>query len=158
VDAASLARIYNEGIEDRVATFETRPRTEADVRAWFDGRHPVMAVEDGGEVIAFATSYAYSARACYAAVADLSVYVARAHRGKGAGRMALEALASEAERLGFTKLLSRVFTDNERSRAMLRVTGFREVGTYLRHARLDGRWRDVVIVERLLGEAEGPSR
>ncbi len=150
-DAAAIARIYNHGIEDRVATFETRRRSAADVRAWFDGVHPIVVVEDGAGVIAFATTSTYRPRACYAGVAEFSVYVAREARGRGAGRVAMDALVRAAERSGFWKLVSRVFTENLPSRRLLASVGFREVGTYEKHARLDGVWRDVVIVERLLG-------
>ena len=149
-DAPAIARIYNEGIEDRVATFETRPRTEEEIRAWFDGRHPVVVVEDDGRVLAFASTSQYRPRECYAGIAECSVYVAREVRGRGAGRLAVEALISAAEQAGFWKLVSRVFPDNAASRALLRATGFREVGTYEKHARLDGVWRDVIIVERLI--------
>lgn len=148
-----MARIYNEGIEDRVATFETRPRSVDDVRVWFDGVHPIVVVEDGHDVVAFASTSTYRPRDCYAGIAEFSVYVARGARGRGAGTAAMEALMREAERLGFWKLVSRVFTENVASRRLLARVGFREVGTYARHAKLDGTWRDVVIVEALLGEA-----
>lgn len=148
-DAAAIAAIYNEGIEDRVATFETALRTAADIRGWFDGQHPIIVVEDGGEIIAFASTSTYRPRACYAGIAEFSVYVARAARGHGAGRVAMEALIAAAA-AGFWKLVSRVFVENEASRALLRSLGFREVGVYEKHGQLDGMWRDVVIVERLL--------
>src|SRR5690242_13596390 len=90
-DAAEIARIYNQGIEDRVATFETRLRTEADIANWFDGVHPMVIVEDEGSTIAFAATSTYRPRECYAGVAECSVYVAREARGKGAGRLAIEA-------------------------------------------------------------------
>jgi phosphinothricin acetyltransferase len=83
-------------------------------------------------------------------VAEFSVYVARAARGQGAGRAAMEGLMRAAQVAGFWKLLSRVFVENEASRSLLRGVGFREVGVYEKHAQLDGVWRDVVIVERLL--------
>lgn len=149
-DAAAMARIYNEGIEDRVATFETRLRSAADVEAWFDGVHPIVVVEDGGEVIAFASTSEYRPRGCYAGIAEVSVYVARAWRGKKAGRMAMEALFDAARSAGFHKLVSRVFPENRASLRMIGALGFREVGVYRRHGQLDGEWRDVVIVEKLL--------
>jgi L-amino acid N-acyltransferase YncA len=149
-DAEAIARIYNEGIEDRVATFETRPRTPDDIRGWFGGRHPVVVVEAEGEVIAFAAASTYRPRECYAGVAEFSVYVARAGRGRGAGRLAMLALIEAARAAGFWKLLSRVFPENAASRGLLRSVGFREVGVYERHGQLDRVWRDVVIVERLL--------
>jgi L-amino acid N-acyltransferase YncA len=145
-----MALIYNEGIADRLATFETRPRTADDVRAWFDGIHPIVLVEDEGRVVAFASTSTYRPRDCYGGIAEFSVYVARAARGRGAGRAAMEKLIEEAERAGFWKLVSRVFPENKASLALLRSLGFREVGVYEKHARLDGAWRDVVIVERLI--------
>ena len=152
-DAPSLARIYNQGIEDRLGTFETRPRTPDDLAAWFGGPHPVVVVEDRtGEIVAFAATSPYRARDCYAGVAEFSVYVAREHRGRGAGRVAMEALIAAAAHAGFWKLVSRVFVENTPSRRLLHSVGFREVGTYHSHAKLDGVWRDVVIVERLLPE------
>ncbi len=152
-DAPAIARIYNDGIADRIATFETRPRTAADVAAWFDAVHPIVVVERDGAVVAFAATSAYRPREAYAGVAEFSVYVARDQRGRGAGRAAMEALIAAAEDAGFWKLLSRVFVENGPSRALLASVGFREVGVYRRHARLDGEWRDCVIVERLLGDA-----
>jgi L-amino acid N-acyltransferase YncA len=149
-DAEVIARIYNQGIEDRLATFETRLRSAEDIRAWFDGVHPIVVIEWEGEVIAFASTSSYRERECYAGIAEFSVYVARAARGRGAGRLAMEALMRAAEQAGFWKLVSRIFVENVASRALLRALGFREVGIYEKHARLDGVWRDVVIVERLL--------
>ena len=149
-DAAAIARIYNVGIEERIATFETRPRTAEEVRSWFGGRHPVVVVEEGGEVLAFAATSEYRSRECYAGVAEFSVYADRAARGRGAGGMAMGTLIPAAERAGFWKLVSRVFVENAPSRRLLRSASFREVGVYEKHARLDGAWRDVVIVERLL--------
>jgi L-amino acid N-acyltransferase YncA len=152
-DAAAIARIYNAGIETRQATFETEPRSRADVLRWLDGRHPVVVVARDDEVVAFAATFEYRPRAAYAGVAEFSVYADPEHRREGAGRMAMDALIEAATGAGFWKLVSRVFPENEASRALLRSVGFREVGVYRRHARLDGEWRDCVIVERLLGEA-----
>ena len=95
-DAAAIVTIYNEGIAERIATFETRPRTEDDVRAWFDGVHPVVVVEDGGAVVAFASSALYRPRECYAGVAEFAVYVGRMARRRGAGKLALERLMVDA--------------------------------------------------------------
>jgi L-amino acid N-acyltransferase YncA len=155
VDAPAIARIYDEGIEDRVGTFETEPRTADDVLRWFESGFPLVVSEDeAGEVVAWASAPPYRAhRPAYAGVADFSIYVSRAERGRGAGRATLRALIETAEAAGLWKLVSRVFPENEASLALCRSLGFREVGTYRRHARLDGVWRDVVVVELLLGEA-----
>ena len=109
-------------------------------------------------MVGFAATFEYRPRAAYAGVAEFSVYVARAARGQGLGRIAMEALIEAAAEAGLWKLVSRVFVDNAPSRRLLADLGFREVGVYRRHGRLDGRWRDVVIVERLLPAAleDGP--
>ena len=154
-DAAAIARIYNEGIADRVATFETEPRTAEDiVRVLRErgARWPTVVVERDAAVIAWAGASEYRPRAAYTGVGE-SVYVARDARGAGAGRAAMEALIAECEARGMWKLVSRVFPENEASRRLLARIGFREVGTYRRHGKLDGQWRDTVIVEKLIGEA-----
>ncbi|GAC1648814.1 MAG: arsinothricin resistance N-acetyltransferase ArsN1 [Ktedonobacteraceae bacterium] len=148
-DVLAIASVYNQGIEDRVATFETRLRSPEEIRGWFDGIHPIMVLEDENEVVAFASTSLYRSRPCYAGIAEFSVYVSRSGRGQGRGRRVLEGLLRAAEDAGFWKLVSRVFVENMASRALLRSLDFREVGVYEKHAQLDGVWRDVVIVERL---------
>lgn len=149
-DAPVLATIYNEGIEDRVATFEVRPRSVEEVRGWFDGKHPIVVVEHEGQVVAFASTSTYRLRECYAGIAEVSVYVARNYRRHGAGRVALSELIRQAQAKGYWKLVSRVFVENQASRTLIASLGFREVGIYEKHGQLDGVWRDVVIVERHL--------
>lgn len=155
-DAAAIAAIYNQGIEERSATFETEPRTEHDVARTLvalSPQHPIVVAERGGHVVAFAWASSYRSRPCYRGVAEFSVYVARDARGAGAGRATLAALIEACEERGLWKLVLRVFPENAASRRLCGALGFREVGVYRRHARLDGRWRDCVIVERLLGDA-----
>jgi phosphinothricin acetyltransferase len=149
-DAPAIARIYNDGIEDRVATFETTSRSPDDVVGWFDGAHPIVVVEDNDDTIAFGSTSTYRPRECYKGVAEFSVYVAREHRRRGAGRVAMNALIAASKDAGFWKLVSRVFPENTGSLQLLRSLGFRDVGTYKNHGQLDGVWRDVVIVELLL--------
>jgi phosphinothricin acetyltransferase len=150
-DLAAVARIYNEGIEGHV-TFETDPRSAGDVAPWLE--RPIVVVEDGGEVVGWARVSAYRPeRPAYDGVGEFGVYVAGTHRGRGVGRLAMEALADECERRGYWKLLSRIFPENEASLALCRALGFREVGIYRRHARLHGEWRDCVVVEKLIGDA-----
>jgi phosphinothricin acetyltransferase len=155
-DAGAIAAIHNEGIEERIATFETEPRTTAQVAAQLvdrGDRFPTVVVEHDGEVVAWASAGPYRARGAYAGVAEHSVYTARRARGTGAGRAALDELARVYEARGFWKLVSRIFPENRASLALHERAGFRVVGVYRRHGRLEGRWRDCVIVERLLGEA-----
>jgi phosphinothricin acetyltransferase len=152
-DANAVSAIYNEGIEDRLATFETQPRSPGDVLAWMDDGLPFLVAERSGEIAGFARVSPYSDRCVYQGVGEHGVYVARSARGGGVGRQLLEALCAEAERAGLYKLTGRIFTDNAASRAVHVAAGFHEVGVQRRHGRLDGRWVDCVLVERLLGEA-----
>ena len=152
-DAAAIVEIYNQGIEDRVATFETALRSAEDQRAWLQaiaGRYPAVVAQIDGEIIGWAGAGPYRDRECYRGIGEFSMYVHRDWRGRGVGDLLVVALINEAERLGLWKLLSRIFPFNEASRALCRKHGFREVGLYEKHARLDGRWLDVVIVERLI--------
>lgn len=151
-DIPAIVNIYNQGIDDRIATFETRHRTEADVKKWMNGKHPFVVVEINDAILGFAATFPYSARECYGGVAEFSVYVAREARGRGVGRLAMQTLIAEAAQAGFWKLLSRVFPENAASLGLLRSLGFRKVGVYRNHARLDGVWRDVVIVAYLIRE------
>lgn len=149
-DADAIAKIYNQGIEDRVATFETRLRAPKEIESWLSSSYTIVVVEDEGNVVAFAATLPYRQRACYSGVREFSVYVERDCRGRGAGRLAMNALMAEAKKRGAWKLLSRIFPENAQSLRLLYSLGFREVGTYKKHAKLDGEWRDVVIVEYLI--------
>ena len=150
-DASAIARIFSEGIADRVATFETETRTSAEILEWF--RPGTLIVVAGAEgIAAFAASFPYSTRPCYAGIGEFSVYVARDQRRQGAGRVVLSALIEAARTSRLHKLTSRVFPENAASRALLKRLGFSEIGTHRRHGKLDGIWRDCVIVELLLDE------
>jgi phosphinothricin acetyltransferase len=155
-DAAAIAQIYNQGIEERIATFETARRSTAQIQAQLvekGDRYPTIVVERSSDVVAWAGAGPYRSRDAYVGVAEHSVYTAREARGAGAGRAALDALIREYESRGFWKLVSRIFPENRPSLVLHERAGFRVVGVYRRHGRLDGQWRDCVIVERLLGEA-----
>lgn len=153
-DEGAIANIYNQGIEDRGATFETAFRTDADMASRIAAmtRYPLLVAEDDGAVIGWAGLNEYRPRACYDGIAEFSIYLDRAARGRGAGRTLLNALVETARDRGYWKLISRIFPFNAASRALCRSCGFREVGTYEKHGQLDGRWLDVVIVERLILE------
>ena len=153
-DVPALTAIYNEGIAGREATFETSPREPADVAAWLEQGLPFVVAEDpGGELAGFARVGEYSDRCVYSGVGEHGVYVAAGARGRGVGRELLRELCAVAERAGYYKLTSRIFTSNAASRAVHVAAGFEEVGVQRRHGRLDGEWRDCVLVERLLGDA-----
>jgi phosphinothricin acetyltransferase len=151
-DAEAIARIYNQGIAERSSTFETEPRSASDIAAWLANadRLPVLVTEDDGEISGWARIHAYSDRAAYAGVGEVSVYVEAAARGRGLGRALLEAIEQRARELEYWKLVGKLFTDNAASAALVERCGWRTVGLHLRHGRLDGEWRDVRLVERIL--------
>jgi L-amino acid N-acyltransferase YncA len=109
--------------------------------------------ESAGRVVGFVSVSRYSERSVYAGVGEVTIYVERGARRTGAGGALIDAVAEAAERRGLYKLVGLMFTTNRPSLALVRSRGFREVGVHRRHARLDGRWRDVLVVELLLGEA-----
>jgi L-amino acid N-acyltransferase YncA len=156
-DASAIAEIYNAGIRTRVATFETRERTTADVESWFESeRFPILVAEVDGSVAGWIAASGYRPRECYSGIAEFSVYVAPPAQGQRVGDTLMREFLVSLEGAGFWKVLSRIFPENGSSRALCRRHGFREVGIYERHAMLEGIWRDVLIVERLLGEASTP--
>jgi phosphinothricin acetyltransferase len=153
-DAEAVAAIYNHGIAERQATFETRPRRPQEVGSWLEeGRPFLVATNEQGDILGFARVSPYSVRRAYAGVGEHAVYVDPRARGQKVGLRLLTALAGAAESAGYYKLTSRVFTTNRASLALHRAAGFTEVGVQRRHGRLDGEWKDTILVELLLGEA-----
>jgi L-amino acid N-acyltransferase YncA len=152
-DLPAVVDAYNAGIAERVATFETQLRTVVDIAAWQTDGQPFIVAERDGRVLGWARAGSYSDRCVYQGVGEHAVYVHPDVRGHGLGRRLLTELCAESERRGLYKLTSRVFTDNHASRAAHRAAGFEEVGVQRRHGRLDGQWKDCVLVEKLLGKA-----
>jgi phosphinothricin acetyltransferase len=149
-DAGAVAAIYNAGIRERSSTFETREREPAEMAERIASDAVFLVAEAAGRVAGFAATSPYSGRDVYAGIAECSVYVDSELRGGGLGTRLLEALAVEAEGARFHKLLGKLFASNEASTRLVARCGFRVVGTHVRHGRLDGQWRDVILVERVL--------
>lgn len=152
-DAAAICEIYNQGIADRVATLETELRTPDERRQWLTARgprHPVVVAEDGTTVVAWGSLNPYGAREAYRFVADFSVYVERAVRGKGAGSAVLTRLTELAREHGYHKLVLSAFPTNSGGMALYTRQGFRTVGIYREQGMLDGRWVDTIVMEKLL--------
>jgi phosphinothricin acetyltransferase len=146
-DGQAVAEIFEQGIRTRNATFETEAPSW---RAW-DAAHlerPRLTVEDAGEAVGWAALSPVSSRRCYAGVAEVSVYLAERARGRGLGRMLLEELVRRSEEAGIWTLQAGVFPENEPSLRLHERCGFRRVGVRERLGRLDGDWRDVVLLER----------
>ena len=164
-DAAQIAEIYNQGIQERSATFETDLRDAEMMREWLidHGRkkEPVLVAIRANEkdelaikplILGWTSISSYRNRSCYSGIGEFSVYVRNGYRGIGIGEKLLLSLINEAMHLGYWKLLSRIFTFNTASRTLCKKCGFREVGIYEKHGKLDGKWLDTVIVEKLISE------
>ena len=153
-DAEAICRIYNQGIEDRVATLETELRTPGERRQWLASRsprHPVIVAETPpGDVVGWGSLNVFNARPAYRYVADFSVYVDREYRGKGVGRVLLSRLVELAREHGYHKLVLSAFPFNSGGMALYERMGFRTVGIYQEQGQLDGRWVDTIIMEKLL--------
>lgn len=153
-DLEAVRRIYNEGIEDGVATLEVDPKNSEDIAAWWaehQERFPVLVATDGAAVVGWAFLNRFSHRCAHAAIADLSVYVARSHRGRGIGHALLGALEQHARRHGFRKIVLHALNGNEHGKRVYRKCGIMEVGVFREHGVLDGEFVDVVAMEKLLG-------
>ena len=152
-DVDAICAIHNQGITDRIATLDTTLRTPEDTRAWLTGRgprHPVIVAAVGGTVQGWASLNPFNARPAYNAVADFSVYVERTARGQGIGKQLLDALIHRARTLGFHKMVLAAMAFNDAGLALYTRAGFTRVGVYHEQGQLDGRWVDVVIMERIL--------
>ncbi|HKH13391.1 MAG TPA: GNAT family N-acetyltransferase [Solirubrobacterales bacterium] len=153
-DAGDMARIYNQGIAERVATFETNTKSPAELAELIEAGALVLVAEREGTVMAFIKIGPYDdASHYYSGIGEATMYVDRPARRSGAGRALMEAVADAAEHHGYYKLVGKVFTSNAPSIAMVKACGWREVGVHRHHGRLDGEWKDVLVVERLLGDA-----
>lgn len=146
-DGPQVLAIYREGIATGDATFET----EAPAWEKWDAshvRHSRVVAREGGTVLGWAALSPVSDRCVYGGVAEVSVYVGGSHRGRGVGRRLLEALIRESEKNGIWTLQAGVFPENEASVAIHLRAGFREVGRRERLGKMNGRWRDVLLLER----------
>ena len=152
-DAAAICEIYNQGIEDRLATLETEQRTPEERRQWItsrSARHPVIVAEDGGRILAWGSLNPFNPREAYRHVADFSIYVERGQRGRGVGRVVLARLIELAREHGYHKMVLSAFPFNAAGMALYERLGFRTVGIYKEQGQLDGRWVDTIVMEKLL--------
>ena len=152
-DAAAIATIYTQGINDRIATLETEERTPEERVAWLAARgprHPVLMAEWDRVVVGWGSLNPFNPRKAYEYVTDFSVYVERAWRGKGVGSALLRALIARAEQLGYHKMVLSAFPWNALGMALYQKYGFRTVGIYKEQGLLDGQWVDTIIMEKIL--------
>ncbi len=156
-DAEAIAAIHDEAVLAGNATLRSEPRPLEEVRAALGQGHPFLVAEDGGEVVGWAAAGPYEeSNPYYANVREAAVYVSGTARGRGVGRSLLDGLAERALQAGAFKLVAKVFTTNEPSLRLFERAGYSEVGTHTRHGRLRGEWKDVVVLEQLIGPGSDP--
>lgn len=152
-DVASILTIYNQGIEDRIATLETETKDIVYMEAWFQdhqGRFTVMVAEQSGAVVGWASLNPYSQRCAYKGVADLSIYIDRESRGQGVGSALLEALEHQAKENQFYKIVLFTFPFNQLGQHLYRKLGYREVGVFEKQGLINDTPIDVMIMEKLI--------
>ena len=152
-DIEAILTIYNQGIEDRVATLETESKNLAYMREWYQehtGRYTVIVAESEGSIIGWASLNPYSHRCAYQGVADLSVYIDREQRGKGVGSLLLEEIEKQAMKNNFYKIVLFTFPFNELGQGLYRKRGYREVGVFKNQGIVDGQFVDVMAMEKLI--------
>ena len=153
-DFESILEIYNQGIEDRVATLEEDTKDMEYMKQWFESRSSQYAVLVSeihpGEIGGWASLNPYSHRCAYSGVADLSVYIRRELRGMGLGSALLSVLEHVAKTNGFHKIVLMTFPFNLSGQGLYRKMGYRCVGIFENQGKLDGRFVDVMAMEKLL--------
>jgi len=154
-DATEIATIYNEGIDERSATFNTNHATAEEISEKITeggDKHPLIVATLTGSrrIVGWASISPYSPRACYTGIGEISIYVHKKHRRHGIGKTLLQSLIDTATQQGYWKLMGRIFTFNQASRTLCKKLGFTEIGIHEKHAKLDGKWLDVVEVEKLI--------
>ncbi|MFC4324217.1 arsinothricin resistance N-acetyltransferase ArsN1 family A [Litchfieldia salsa] len=152
-DIASIQKIYNQGIEDRIATLETELKDSAFMQDWFDkhqGRYQVIIIEYNNRILGWASLNVYNPREAYKGVADLSIYIDRDYRGKGLGGKLIDVIEGIAVKNLFHKIVLSTFNFNKVGQALYRKKGYREVGVFKNQGILDDKFVDVMVMEKLL--------
>ncbi|WP_308722008.1 arsinothricin resistance N-acetyltransferase ArsN1 family A [Paenibacillus polysaccharolyticus] len=153
VNLGSILTIYNQGIEDRIATLETDIKDEAYMSEWFNkhqGRYSVLIAEQNDQVVGWASINSYSSRSAYDGVGNLSIYIHRDHRGKGVGKQLLEKLEEIGKQNNFYKFVLFTFPFNTLGQSLYHKAGYREVGVFKNQGVLEGRFVDVMAMEKIL--------
>ena len=153
-DIEQITEIYNQGILDRIATLEDGTKSIEEMVAWLNSRSErykvIVAQNDKGSITGWASLNTFNDRECYKGVADLSIYIHREERGKGLGKTLLLALFETAKQADFYKIVLHTFSFNYAGQSLYTSLGFTTVGTYINQGRLDGKWIDMTIMEKML--------
>ncbi|WP_078427067.1 arsinothricin resistance N-acetyltransferase ArsN1 family A [Alkalihalobacterium alkalinitrilicum] len=150
-DLESIRTIYNQGIEDRIATLETDVKDIIYMKNWFDehqGRYIIIVAEMEGNIVGWASLNQYSKRTAYNGVADLSIYIQRDYRGKGVGSQLLASIEQMAIANQFYKIVLFTFPHNRMAQTLYRKNGYHEVGIFKNQGKLDGKFIDIMAMEK----------
>ncbi len=153
-DISLILDIYNQGIEDRIATLEAETKDYSYMKEWFErhqGRYKVVVAEQDGKVVGWASLNPYNNRCAYEGVAELSIYISRDQRGMGIGKKLLAEIESLARANSFHKIILFTFPFNQLGQGLYRKMGYREVGVFKNQGMIDGKSIDVMALEKLLG-------
>jgi len=152
-DLDSILYIYNQGIEDRIATLESETKERHYIEHWFEDhqeRYAVLVAEYQEAIVGWASLNRYSQRCAYDGVADLSIYIKRDYRRKGIGSLLLSALEQIALKHSFHKIILFTFPFNAPGQKLYEKLGYRTVGIFEQQGVLDGQRIDVEIKEKIL--------
>jgi L-amino acid N-acyltransferase YncA len=153
-DLLQVLDIYNQGIEDRIATLEMDKKDESYIYSWFEkhqGRYVgIVAENPKKKIVGWASISPYNARYAYNGVGEISVYIDRVFRGQGIGQQLIRKLEEDAVKNDFHKLLLFTFSFNSLGQGLYHKMGYREVGVYKNQGKLDGKFVDVMAMEKLL--------
>ena len=152
-DLESILNIYNQGIEDRIATLETEPKDILYMKEWFEQhkeRYKVIVAEQQRKILGWSSLNLFNNRCAYAGVADLSVYIASEYRGKGIGSLLLTEIEEFAKENDFHKIVLFTFPFNKLGQGLYHKKGYREVGIFKNQGILDGQYVDVMAMEKLI--------
>ena len=155
-DLMEVLEIYNQGIEDRIATLEVRLKDQDYINSWFNqhqGRYVVLVAQnEERKIIGWAAISPYNPRDAYNGVGEISVYIHRDFRGKGAGQKLLKQLEIEALNHDFYKLVLFTFPSNSLGQGLYNKLRYRQVGIFKNQGILDGEFVDVMAMEKILGK------
>ena len=151
-DLRAITEIYNEAILRTVATFDTEPRTMEEQKTWFMNhgpKNPILVVEQDGLVVGWASLSRWSERCAYSDTAEVSLYVAEEHQGRGIGRKLLEAIIQEGQTVGLHTVIARIAEANETSIRLHKSIGFEHIGTMKEVGRKFDKLLDVYLMQKI---------
>lgn len=151
-DVNAITDIYNEAILNTVASFDTKPKTMAEQKTWFDhhgSRRPVLVAQLDGTVIGWASLSDWSHHDAYADTVEISIYIKEGFRGKGMGRELMEAIIDEGKKAGLHTIIARITDGNAESIHLHESLGFKHIGVMREAGFKFGELLDVYLMQKI---------